>query len=838
LPIQAESVLNFGLLENKSAIINGPGTSGKTFCGEMAAIFHAASRRKAIFVVPHKAIAEEKYNYFEKLYGTMGLKVRISSRDHTSHDIDIKNNRFDILVTIYEKLNALTSDNLNLIDSCHCFVLDEFQLIADQKRGFDVELLIAKIKKFGLSKQLIILMGGGLTAGNISDWLTTPLLEDSRRPVELRLGTYYKGSFHFRGFNDRAEGQEQWLEKRDGRKSENDINDTFEAIKYLLDKGEQVLVFVSSKEETKQAAIYLAENLELKCPNNILSVIDEFPPSLQNEQLASCLKQGTAFHHADLDPDQRYIVENAFRNGELNLLVSTTTLAWGVNLPAKNVFVNGMKYVNSDWSGGKMILSPLSSIDFHQAAGRAGRFNQREKYGRAIMKASSELENEIIWQTYIQSSDSEIESGFKTDRLGEMVLKLVSCGAGMSRGEISDLTRGLFKSSRDEVLDLQDNTDHVISELLSHGLIREKFNASLIATDLGKIGSASGLSIDSILAIAGEIESRRLDKSLEWLCYCFSLDEWHEMSGSYPSKLQYCIYNEFVANSDIQRQMTESEYISNFLIDPGNPAGRKIINAFLFAIEWSSGAPTTNLEYRYNRGVGGLRRDAHTLVWILSTIEKILHLFIRNCPEYSMVIDNLSRLRRKLKYGVEEEMLFIVEIFNIDREFARMLYDFGIKSPEYLVGLDYSTLSTILPESVATTIYKKLSMIRAENNSKLQTKEFIADDSVIFTGRKVKALKEGIIFDKSILLQPRLYTYFQKLWRGYLSENPWVLKEQLGPGENQAKYISKIRRILKNAEIDMKIVSDSDGSYRLMLPERVNSAVVAGENNNVAVNDG
>ncbi len=89
--------------------------------------------------------------------------------------------------------------------------------------------------------------------------------------------------------------------------------------------------------------------------------------------------------------------------------------------------------------------------------------------------------------------------------------------------------------------------------------------------------------------------------------------------------------------------------------------------------------------------------------------------------------------------------------------------------------------------------------------------------------------KELKIAGRSLYLQPRLYSYFQKLWWGLKSEKPWIHKESLEPGLNQAKYISKLRRIFRDNELDIKIISDGEGKYRLLLPESEDTPVVVGD---------
>jgi hypothetical protein len=92
--------------------------------------------------------------------------------------------------------------------------------------------------------------------------------------------------------------------------------------------------------------------------------------------------------------------------------------------------------------------------------------------------------------------------------------------------------------------------------------------------------------------------------------------------------------------------------------------------------------------------------------------------------------------------------------------------------------------------------------------------------SIIFTGNHRKLNSEIVISDHSVFLQPRLYSYLQKLWWAAAEKRQWVHRDSLDAGPHQAKYISKLRRILKNNITGIEIISNGRGSYRLMFPGR------------------
>jgi len=89
---------------------------------------------------------------------------------------------------------------------------------------------------------------------------------------------------------------------------------------------------------------------------------------LSNDNLRKGVPDGVAFHHAGLAKDDRNRVEQWFKEGKIQLLFSTSTLAWGVNLPARCVVIRDTKY--HDPLEGEVDISPL---DILQMLGRAGR---------------------------------------------------------------------------------------------------------------------------------------------------------------------------------------------------------------------------------------------------------------------------------------------------------------------------------------------------------------------------------------------------------------------------------------------------------------------------------
>jgi hypothetical protein len=244
------------------------------------------------------------------------------------------------------------------------------------------------------------------------------------------------------------------------------------------------------------------------------------------------------------------------------------------------------------------------------------------------------------------------------------------------------------------------------------------------------------------------------------------------------------------------------------------------------------------MEVAFNRGSGGLKRDARTLSWILTTIEKVLRCQESIFESQSEVADQLNQLAVRMRYGVTAAMLPLAKALDIDREFIRRLYNIGIKAVDDFLDIDYSVLKEMLPLTVVEKIQNRL---KNYSQRKLPPDKLTPSQKrteVLFTGKTRKLLKEIDISGISIFLQPKLYSYMQKLWWGNLSEDPWVYRESLEPGINQAKYISKLRKTFKQGGAKAQIISNGRGYYRLHLPESVDSADIAGDDKQVGINHG
>jgi helicase len=328
-----KKVIEGGLLnKNKNFLICIPTASGKTLIGEMAFINHLLNEnknptnKKGLFIVPLKALANEKYEEFKEKYEKYGLKVALSIGDFDEKD---ELSGYDLIITTAEKLDSLIRHNIGWINDVSVVVIDEIHLIGDDGRGGTLEILLTKLK----SKYDTQIIGLSATIGNpeeFAKWLNAELVMDEWRPVELRKGVGYDDKIIF--IDEDGNAVEEYAINGTSK------NSMFNIVVDSVLKDGSCLIFCNSK----RGAVNEAKKLNLKkylsadevaelrnLKEEVLMALD--PPTETCKTLAECIERGVAFHHAGLTYEQRKIVEDGFRKKLIKVICCTPTLCLNAN---------------------------------------------------------------------------------------------------------------------------------------------------------------------------------------------------------------------------------------------------------------------------------------------------------------------------------------------------------------------------------------------------------------------------------------------------------------------------------------------------------------------------
>jgi hypothetical protein len=190
--VQLDAVNVHRVLDGKSLLLVAPTSSGKTFVGEMAAARAIADGRKAVFLLPYRALVSEKYEDFSAFYGqTLGLRVIRCSGDYYDDVSDFVQGRYDIAMLTYEMFLALSVAMPALLNLVGLVVVDEAQFIADRTRGITVELLLTNLRLArarGIEPQLLLLSAVLSNVDTFAQWLGLERLISTERPVPLEVG--------------------------------------------------------------------------------------------------------------------------------------------------------------------------------------------------------------------------------------------------------------------------------------------------------------------------------------------------------------------------------------------------------------------------------------------------------------------------------------------------------------------------------------------------------------------------------------------------------------------------------------------------------------------------
>jgi len=173
--LQLEAINEFRILDGKSLLVVSPTSSGKTFVGELAAIKAIDEGRKSIFLLPYKALVNEKYDQFLATYETkLGIRVIRCTGDFQDRTESFVRGKYDLALLTYEMfLNFLVSSP-SILNQVGLVVFDEGQFITDPNRGITVELLLTFLlsaRERAINPQLIVLSAVIGNVNSFDEWL-------------------------------------------------------------------------------------------------------------------------------------------------------------------------------------------------------------------------------------------------------------------------------------------------------------------------------------------------------------------------------------------------------------------------------------------------------------------------------------------------------------------------------------------------------------------------------------------------------------------------------------------------------------------------------------------
>ncbi|EXJ80853.1 hypothetical protein A1O3_07139 [Capronia epimyces CBS 606.96] len=357
---------------SNNVLLGSPTGSGKTVAAELAMwwAFRENPGSKVVYIAPMKALVRERVQDWRKrLALPLGLKLVELTGDNTPDTRTIRD--ADIIITTPEKWDGISRSwqTRSYVRQVSLVIIDEIHLLGGD-RGPILEIIVSRMNYIATQAETgsIRLVGMSTACANATDlanWLGVKPgnnqglfnFRHSVRPVPLEI--YIDGFPEQRGFCPLMQSMNR---------------PTYLAIKnHSPDKP--VIVFVASRRQTRLTAKDLINYCGMEeDPRRFLHFDseDDFQHTLaavKDAALKEALSFGIGLHHAGLVESDRTLAEQLFAANKIQILVATSTLAWGVNLPAHLVVVKGTQYFDAKIEGYK----DMDLTDVLQMLGRAGR---------------------------------------------------------------------------------------------------------------------------------------------------------------------------------------------------------------------------------------------------------------------------------------------------------------------------------------------------------------------------------------------------------------------------------------------------------------------------------
>ncbi|MFB6245829.1 MAG: DEAD/DEAH box helicase, partial [Candidatus Nanohaloarchaea archaeon] len=719
-----EKAVDAGLLKGKDMVVASPTASGKTLIAEMAMARNVIEEEKtAVYIVPLKALASEKYEDFKERFEDQNVRIAVGNHDNSGENLS----NADVVIATSEKLDSLLRHNPSWISRIGLVVVDEIHLITSPERGPTLEVTITRLRDI-LDFQLLGLSATISNSDELSEWLGAELVESNYRPVELREGVYWDNEIEFYseeqieensgseapgpggtlegtevgGFstgnevrgNDgetEIEPENYFVEDRHGRGTLNLIEDT-------LGIDKQAIVFCSSRKGAEKSSDRAADVVVKDLTRGEKAELEEYADQIENvlgnptsqcERLAENVRKGAAFHHAGLVTRQKELVEEAFREGVIKTVSATPTLAAGVNLPAFRVILRDLKR----YTGQGMEYIP--TLEYEQMTGRAGRPEYDDR-GEAISIAKQPGMTEEVKERYIFGEAEHIQSKLAAEPVLRMhTLSLVASGFCTSmEGLLEFYSKTLYAHQYGDLAEVEQQVKKVVEDLKDFDFIKDN---KMEATKTGRRVSELYIDPESAYNIIECLKRAERRENVKAVSYLFMVCRTTEIRDLRVKDKEY---------QDIGQALLDAE---KYLLEetpnewePGYDSFLESMKTAMMLKAWISELDEERIMEKYDTAPGGVRAKTRNADWLLYSARELARM------KDIDVEKDLKKLRIRLKHGIEDDLLNLVKYDQIGRVRARKLYDHGIRDREEIREASFEKLKKLIGERTAKKLKEQV----------------------------------------------------------------------------------------------------------------------------------
>ncbi|XP_066241562.1 helicase POLQ-like [Saccopteryx leptura] len=740
--------------ERKNLIYSLPTSGGKTLVAEILMLQELLCRRKdVLMILPYVAIVQEKISGLSSFGIELGFFVEEYAGSKGKFPPIKRREKKSLYIATIEKGHGLINSLIESgrIDSLGLVVVDELHMIAEGSRGAVLEMTLAKILYTSKTTQII---GMSATLNNVEDlreFLQAEYYTSQFRPVELK--EYVKINDAIYEVDRKAENgmtfsrlliykYSDTLKKMDP--------DHLVALVTEVIPNYSCLVFCPTKKNCENVAEMICKFLSkeyLRHREKEKQEVIENLKSVSSGHLCPVLKRtiplGVAYHHSGLTSDERKLLEEAYSTGVLCLLTCTSTLAAGVNLPARRVILRA-PYVAKEF---------LKRNQYKQMIGRAGRAGI-DSIGESIVILQEKDKQQVLelisrpLENCYSHLVKEFSKGIQT-----LFLSLIGLKIATNLGEIYQFMSGTLFGVQQKVL------------------LKEKSLWEVTVESLRYLTEKGLLQKDTTLTEEGLTQKDALCKSEEWYQYSFHITKLGRASFKGTIDLAYCdiLYRDLKIG--LESLVLESFLHLIYLTTPYDMASQCNPDWMIYFRQFNQLSPAEQnvaalvgvSENYLGKKVSGqaikkkVNKDVVNrlyLSFVLYTLLKetniwnvsekfnmprgytqslltaaatfsscVLH-FCEELEEFWVYRALLVELTKKLTYCVKAELIPLMEVTGVLEGRAKQLYNAGYKSLVHLANAD--------PEVLIRTI---------EHLSRRQAKQIVASAKMLLH-EKAEALQE------------------------------------------------------------------------------------------------
>uniref|UniRef100_A0A6F7PH32 Helicase POLQ-like n=1 Tax=Haemonchus contortus TaxID=6289 RepID=A0A6F7PH32_HAECO len=705
---QKECLSDHRIQRGSNCIVSLPTGAGKTLIAEVLMIREAiVNKRSSILVLPYVAIVQEKITSLSVFEETFGIRIEEYAANKGRIPPIKRRKEVSIYVATIEKANTLINSLIETgeLDRIGLVVVDELHMIGDGSRGTIIEQLLCKYLTKGFGQ----IIGMSATLSNINElagFLRAYVYSTTFRPVELH--EYVRIEQNMWKINSDGELEHNAVLPAN-RLSKADPDGLCQLLIGVIPRR-SVLIFCPTKKSCESVALMVARCVpedvrkrRIDDRKKVLESMKEDCEGLISSALENTILAGVAYHHSGLTHEERKHIEAAYSDGVICVVCATSTLAAGVNMPARRVIIKAPL----------VGCAPLGKAQYMQMVGRAGRAGFDQK-GDSITIVRPGLE-ERQFRSMIASPMISCSSGLaRLEYLTAFIVDLVTLKVVNSLDSLCEALTHTLLHAQIGYAAVRNVATEAIAKLKEDGLLVEDDEGVLSSSQLGTATFAANLSPLEAQRLSVDLTSS-LNNGLVFSSHFHLLFTIAPYDAACP--VDWNLFHDlYTALSESEKKLLSSYGIPECVIlqhivkrkqlEAGEPAMRLYIGLLLQEI-WKQ-QPHAVVADKFGVDRGWLQSTLQNAIAQAAAVAK----FSEKIPSLWPLRLLLPELVQRLSDCVVVELIPLMAIDCVKRGRARQLYAAGYKNVAKVAKASYKDLLRDIPN------LSRFNAIRMVNSAK------------------------------------------------------------------------------------------------------------------------